>query len=256
MATPDASLLATLTAAFIAEDGQGSEPRATADLADAAWPAMQQRRPTVADAESCRLAMLSCAMANQHPASRVWRARSQARAAATGWREGLAILIISDAFSLLAQANDDYPVGRTLDVLRPAPEARAIIEAALTALPEGDDETPPPGPTAPTRRSVRRMVAEKTGFLLLLEADLDAARDSYTRASEWAEGRARDEVKVALGLALVEHLAGTDPSAPVRTAWLAGRAAELGIVDLSTAAEHNARMMTTGRTALRAYEIL
>lgn len=46
-----AALLAALTETFVSEDGMGASRRATADLADAAWPLMRDREPALADAE-------------------------------------------------------------------------------------------------------------------------------------------------------------------------------------------------------------
>ena len=264
MPTPEdaaAALLADLTAVFVTEDGLGTSPGKTADLADDAWAGMRERPPTMADAESCRLAMLSCAMADHVPASRVWRARSLARAAATDWREGQAILIMSDAFSLLALANDGYPTGRTLDVLRPSPDARAVLMECLTALPDELSGSLAPGPTAPTVRSVRRMVEEKSGFLLLLEGDHAASLAAYARAAGWARGHIRGELKVRLGESLAHYLAANATgsaadSAIVGTKRLRKEVEERGIADLAAIARHNEAVMMSGGRALLPYEIL
>lgn len=260
MSDAAADLLLRMTGVFASEDGMGTSTGAAAKVADDAWPAMQQREPSIADAEACRIAQLSSAMAENHTATRLWRARSLARAVAVGWREGVAALIMSDAFTLLAQANDDYARGRTIDVMQPAPAARGVIEAVLTALPNDQDASEPPARTAPSLRSMRRMVEEKTGFLLLLEGAHAQARDAYARAAHWAEGRERDELKVALGAALVDYLDPRDDDeaadARVRTKSLAGRATAADIADLSATATHNAAVMAEGGKALRPYEIL
>lgn len=167
--------------------------------------------------------------------------------------------MLSDAFILLAQANNDYRAGRTLDVLHPSPTAREVVGATLTAVPAEVDGTDPPGPTAPTVRKLRRMVEVKTGFLLLLEGRRAEAIEAYDRAAPWASGRLRDEAKVALGRALVEYQAagGQSPAAAAarrQTEQLAAQVAEAGIVDVATIARHNAVMADGGRT-LRPYEI-
>lgn len=61
-----------------------------------------------------------------------WRARALSRFVTTGWNEGVAALLVGNAFVELGRVNDDYPNGQFLDVIKPAPAALAILDEAET----------------------------------------------------------------------------------------------------------------------------
>lgn len=256
-----AALLARVRDLFSATDGRDPGPlRAALDEVGREYPAMAARSPSAADAETCRLAMLMAAQAAAYAEADIWRARSLARAAAAGWSAGIGLLVITEAFRALRRENDDYPHGQTLDVLRPSETAERILDElqVLLAVP-GDD--PDLGHTAPTRPILRRFWHEKRGFFLLLSGRLADARESYRRAAEEVGEQRRGQIKVALGISLVDYIealdAGADTS-PAREATerLWREAADAGLLDLVGTAERNVGEMTMRGRGVSPYEIL
>lgn len=237
--------------------------RAVLAAVDDAWPLVRDRAASPEDAETCRLAMLAAlheAVVGEDPAlAVVWRARALSRFTRCGWTEGVASIAMGEAFRLLAQVNGDYAGGRTLDRLTPAPGAREVLAELATYLDVPASEVRL-GPSAPSRAVLERFRHEKSGFLLLVEGDVDGARASYAAAATAVRGHARGEVKVALGAALVEYVgdvrSGTDTGAADRTEALARQAEALGEQDLAAAAARNVEVMRRRGGDLVGYEIL
>ena len=225
-----------------------------------AFPAMAKRPPSAADSETCRLAMLAAFYAKDPREADVWRARCLSRAAAVGWVTAIGYLVMGEALHCLAQENDNYPRGKTFDVMVPSPVAEQIMD-------EIDGLLSVPGPSfdlgsgSPTNELLERVLHEKRGFLLLLARSYQQSRESYLRALDATAGQVRGEIKVGLGLALVDYLeavdANTDASAPtIATKELGQRAQLAGIRDLAAAASSNAALMSVGAANLEPYEIL
>jgi hypothetical protein len=225
----------------------------------AAWPDMRDRVPSPEDGEICRLAMLASFQTaiQPDPEAAVWRARALSRFAATGWTEAVGAVAMGEAFRMLALANGDYEHGRTLDLLRPAPHARAVLEELQVYLAAGDSGIRL-GPSAPSPAVLERFLHEKCGFLLLVEGDLEAARASYARAAEAVRGHRRGEIKVALGAALVEYVGArsTGEGSADATDELIAAAESAGQSDLVATARHNVDVMRAGGGDLLGYEIL
>lgn len=162
--------------------------------------------------------------------------------------------MMADAFTELAERNDDYAEGRTLDVLKPS-------DVALTALDEveriayGEPSGHALGPSSPSPAVLRRLVHEKRGFLLLLASDHAAALAAYDRALEEAGDHTCGQVKVGLGQLLVEYVAAADSPARAEiadhTEHLGREASLLGNADISEIAERNAASMRSGIACLR-----
>jgi hypothetical protein len=189
----------------------------------------------------------------------MWRARALARFAAIGWVEGVASLIMGDALAELSRENNDYATGRTLDVIRPSAVALRIMEE-LERFTTGPDSGFRLGPASPSQPVLRRFFFEKRGFLLLLDGDFDAARESYDRALEAAGESVRGQVKVRLGRLLVDYLmrSGLEGGGAIaaETEALGQKALETSSADVARTAFINASVMRDGRAELRPYEIL
>jgi len=95
-------------------------------MVEAEWHMISTRSGQPEDAETCRLAMITAAERKRYSAYVVWQSRALARFVALDWHEGAAAVMMPNAFRLLAMANDNYPNGKTYDVLRPAPEALLV----------------------------------------------------------------------------------------------------------------------------------
>lgn len=228
------------------------------DFVASRWPEIASREPTPEDAEVCRLAMLSAVHAQDFPQSRLWRARALARFSALGWHEGTASILMGIAFEELARANDDYALGKTLDKIQSSDVALGIWDE-LERFTFGAESGFALGPGSPTQAVVRRFFYEKRGFLLLLSEDYASAREMYGRALQSAAGNIRGEVKVKLGLGLVDYLAAgglANADAAEATAALGESAAASGHRDLADIAEANSKVMRAGGHELQAYEIL
>lgn len=239
-----------------------NDAAAALELADREWPGVHTRAANAADAETCRLAMLSCLDPGiaDHGRAATWRARALARFALIGWREGVASILMAGAFTALAQANRDYADGKTLDVVVGSDEALLVLdELEPFTVEPGSGITV--GTRSPTPQLVRRFLYEKRGFLLLLAGRYADARASYAEAAGAAATSPRGSIKVRAGLALVDYRAALDgdgdpADALARTEAVATDARELGEADLVRDAEHNAAVMRAGGTDLVAYEIL
>jgi hypothetical protein len=227
-------------------------------LVDSQWPQMAARTPGAHDAEVCRLAMLTAAQEQDYSRVRLWRARALARFAAIGWREGIALIIMGEAFIELARENDDYARGRTIDAIKTSGvplDVVAEIDRFTTGAPSGFAL----GPGCPSQAVLRRLVFEKRAFLQFVMGDAEAAHASYVQAYD-AAGNARGRVKVRLGQLLVEYTTASNEEERQRcaeeTEQLAAQAREASSADVAETAEANAEVMRQGRRDLVPYEIL
>lgn len=243
----------------IADLAPSVDPEAALALGEQHWAEITGREPNPHDAETCRL--LSLAAIEQQPPdfvlADVWRTRALTRFALTGWHEGVAWVAMGRAFVALAQVNNDYPGGQTIDVIEGSMSAVDILDELKPFL-----QVPPSGisvgPRSPSQSVLARFLHEKRGFLLLLLRLLDEARESYEQAAVAAQGNARGAVKVRLGRALVEYVAGEHQLAVAETKAAVREARELGRdgEDLVEIGAYNISVMETDGSNLRPYEIL
>lgn len=228
-------------------------------LVDSEWPQVREREANAEDAEVCRLAMLAAAHMQNYGAVRLWRARALARFAAIGWVEGIASIIMGEAFVELARANDDYSRGRTLDLIKPSRVALGVL-GELERFTVGRGSGFHLGPSSPSQAVLKRLYHEKRGFLLLLGGAYDEARASYDRACDAAGTHQRGQVKVRLGRCLVDYLAADNADARARIAQrtdlLRQEALGASSLDIAETAEINVQVMRQGGSELLAYEIL
>jgi hypothetical protein len=226
-------------------------------MVEAEWHMISTRSGQPEDAETCRLAMITAAERKRYSAYVVWQSRALARFVALDWHEGAAAVMMPNAFRLLAMANDNYPNGKTYDVLRPAPEALLVLEDLMSFC-EGPERGFECGPTP---ELIARFVHEKSGFLLAIERRWDDSVAAYDRALAYAADESRGQVKVPLGRALVSYLSQRDAGRDGQegadvTARLAVDPRTLAHQDLSQTAQANLERMRAGRFDLIPYEIL
>ncbi|MBE2318339.1 hypothetical protein DVA67_020325 [Solirubrobacter sp. CPCC 204708] len=230
------------------------DQEALLELMHAQLESIEAREPNGHDAESCRLAMLAAAPVGAQVG--LWRARALARFGSVGWLEGVAMMIMSDAFRQLSVVNDDYVRGRTLDRMQMSEEALQMLRE-LRHFTAGERRFD----FGPTPALVARVLPEKSGFMLTVAGRLDEARASYERALAETKGDERGTIKVQAGLEVVGYLqaladgAQTEPFATA-TADLAERAAAAGQPDIARDAAHNAEVMRHRGRDLAPYEIL
>lgn len=228
-------------------------------LVEASWAGLASREPCPEDAEVCRLVMLTAAQAQDYSAVRLWRARALSRFTAIGWVEGVAAIIMGEAFAELARENHDYTNGRTLDVIRPSAAALGIL-SEIERFTVGEGTPFVLGPGSPSRPVLRRLFYEKRGFLQLLTGDHDAAGHSYDLALTAAEASPRGRVKVRLGRLLIDYLQlqGREGAEVIATETeaLAGEAFRAASPDVSQTADLNAAVMRQRGQQLVPYEIL
>jgi hypothetical protein len=233
------------------------DDRRVLDLMDEQWPVIAARETCPEDAESCRLTMLSASALQLGQLRAVWRARAQSRFVALNWVEGCAAIMMTDIYPMLAVANDGYPDGTTLDVLRPCAAAVAVLDELVRfSSPPGSGHPVGPGPTL-----IARFVSEKTGLLLLIEGRFDEAEACYLRALHHAGSDSRGKGKVRAGLELVRYLrdldaGGSGQVAADATAVIAAELAGGRHPDMAQIAATNAERMRSGRRDVLAYEIL
>ena len=248
-------------------------PRELLDLIDAAWASktpqmvldaaaehesdLVARAPGPEDAETCRQIMLAAVRLGDLGEARVWRVRATRRFAAVGWPEGVAAIQMTELYRALFEANDGYPDGMTLDVLKPAADATRVLEE-LRPVADGPASDFGFGPNPAL---IARFLHEKTAALRTIEGDYAAAVAAFGAASEFAADEPRGKVKVALGRALAEYLGAATTDADVtpfsdRTAKLAAEADALGQNDIAAIARANADAMRAGSRRLSLYEML
>lgn len=241
----------------IADLAPSADPAGALSLGNAHWTELAARDPNPHDAETCRLLSLA-AIEQDSPdfvTAEVWRTRALARFTLTGWHEGVAAVVMGRAFTALSLANDDYVQGKSLDVVRGSQAALDLLDELglfLRAAPSGISV----GPRSPSRSVLARFLHEKRGFLLLTLGRLDEARASYEKAAVVAEGNPRGTVKVRLGRALVDYLAGARSTALAETTAAVEEAVSLREEDLIEIGEHNIVVMKRGGSDLHPYEIL
>lgn len=245
--------------ALLFELAPNVDPDAALALGEVQWPAMASRTPCPHDAESCRLLSLAALELNPPDflAADLWRTRALTRFALSGWHEGMAAVLMGRALTALSKANEDYPNGKTLDVIqgcRPALAFLDELEYFIRASPSGISV----GPRSPDQALLARFLHEKRGFLLLALGDLDAAKQSYKEASAAAVGNPRGSVKVRLGHALVDYVSGARSEALADTRAALADAKQLGPagIDLVEWGEANVTVMERNGVELRPYEIL
>jgi hypothetical protein len=218
--------------------------------------AMTRRVATAEDAETCRLAMLAGSEAQRYADSTLWHGRALARFVALDWHSGAAAVLMTDFFRLLGMANQIGYQTCTVDQLQPAPLALEL----LAELRPFTRQAEPDRGFGPTPRLILRFIEEKSGFALMLGKDWDGARACYLRALDHVSGERRGEMKVPLGLALVDYLAdraaGRDGApAARRTADLIAHGDPTGLEFLRSA-RTNLDRMADGRVDLLPYELL
>lgn len=238
------------------------DPADVLALGNAHWQEIAARPPTPEDAETCRLIGISAAEVEAFDAGALWRTRAHAIASQIPWPELIAAINISEAFSRLARRNDNYPRGRTLDVIEGSPEAIEIV-LSLRAVADGPDSGIVVTPRSPTIALIKRFVLEKTGSFQLALKDIDGAAASFEAAVEHAEGT-RGVLKSRGGLALASYLralnADDATTAAAATAETRAVLGELIAADEDARtieiARHNAAVMRRGSRDLLLYEIL
>ena len=138
-----AVLLAQVRELFAFVDGrEPARVQRVLRVVQGAFPAMAKRPPSAEDSETCRLSMLAALYAEDPREADVWRARCLSRAAAVGWVPAIGSLVVGEAFRCLARDNDDYPRGKTFDVMVPS-------SAAVQIMDEIDVLLSVPGPSLP-----------------------------------------------------------------------------------------------------------
>lgn len=244
---------------LFATDDQVSSRRILAAV-DAEWSAMRDRI-TTHDAETSRLASLAAVKLGEHGIAAQWRARALSRFTATGWVEGVATRIMSDALVELARVNDDYPQGQFLDVMKPAPSALAILEE-IEPFTVGTGSGINLSRSSPSPALLARFLHEKRGFFLLVSGDYLGSLESYRRALELPDLNLRGRFKVRLGIALVEYASAVGKGEPAdgQSTWAlvteAEAAGDVGLTDLVNIGRANAAEMDLGTMRLKPYEVL
>lgn len=228
-------------------------------LVDAEWLTVSERSANAEDAEVCRLAMLAAVQTRDYGAVRLWRARALARFAAIGWVEGIAYIVMGEAFVELAQVNDGYSQGRTLDLIKPSGVGLGVL-AELERFTVGQGSGFQLGPSAPSQAVLKRLIHEKRGFLLLLSGEYVEARAAYDLAYDAAGANRRGQIKVRLGRCLADYLAAGTAEQRERVAQqtelLGQEALEASSPDVAETAEINSNVMREGGLALVPYELL
>lgn len=241
-----------------AQDESGR--RQALNFVEEQWHRLADRAPLPEDAETCRLAMLLAAQLREVAMVPLWRSRALTRYVQTGWNEGVASLLLSEALAELARANDGYPDGGYLDAIRPSAEALAILNEMepFSVEPGSGIST---GYGSPTPATVARLMYENRALLLLISGSFEEARKDFLNAVTAAGENPRGRVKSLLGLALADyvqsvHAGNADASAVEATRELAQEAHALGFGDLVSAGRHNLAEMGRGGLHLLPYAIL
>lgn len=237
------------------------DPSAALTLGADQWMWMAARPATAEDAETCRLLSLAALEPDIHdPVAMVtWRSRALTRFALLGWQEGIAALLMGDAFRALSIVNADYPEGRTLDKVTGSRDAISIIEQ-IEPFSHDPGSGISVGRRSPSPALVRRWLYEKRGFFRMVTGDFAGAGEDYDRALVENEGSRRGQIKVRLGRALVDYLAalpaGVDPAPFVGTTAQLRAQLDQEDVDLLRASGHNLEVMRRGGEDVMPYEYL
>ena len=235
------------------------DPKAALRLGETYSAEITARDPNPHDAESCRL--LSLAATEQDPPdfalATQWRDRALDLFTRIGWYEGIAAVLMAKAFIALAKRNDDFPRGKTLDVIEGSEDAVDLMDEILPFL-QRDPTGITVGELSPSHAVLSRWYHEKRGFFLLALDRVGEARESYELAAEAAAGNPRGTVKVRLGRALVDYVAGSHDTAlpDTRNAVDDARRLGPGSQDLVEYGERNIAVMEEDGHDLRPYEIL
>lgn len=239
------------------QDRWSESPAEVLRLVTEQWSAIASRSRCAEDAEACRQAMLAAGALDEYVVTGMWKARALARFAALDWREGVAAILMVDVFKVLAVAHEGYPDGTTFDVLRPCPEALAIIDELRPFAERGGR----PYDFGPDAELLTRFVHEKVGFLLAVEGRFDAAEERYEQALRHVIAEPRGQVKVRAGLELVRYLrdlaqGGRGAAASAATATLAANPLTRRFSDIAAIADANVERMREARRDVLPYELL
>lgn len=221
------------------------------------WPAVASRSRCAEDAEGCRQAMLAAGALREYVVAGMWKARALARFAALDWHEGVAAILMVDVFKVLAVAHEGYPDGTGFDVLRPCPEALAIIDELRPFAEQGGR----PYDFGPDAELLTRFLHEKAGFLLAVAGRFDAAEECYEQALQHVFAEPRGQMKVRAGLELVRYLrdveeGGSGAAAAAATATVAADPLMRRFSDIAAIADANVERMREGRRDVLPYELL
>lgn len=221
------------------------------------WRGVAARTLCAEDAESCRQAMLAAGALQKYAVAGMWKARALARFAALDWREGVAAILMVDVFKVLAVAHEGYPEGTTFDVLRPCPEALAIMDELRPFAEQGGR----PHDFGPDAELLTRFRYEKTGFLLAVAGRFDDAEQHYEQALKHVLAEPRGQVKVRAGLELVRYLrdlaqGGSGTVAFAATEALAADPLMRRFSDMAAIADVNVERMREGGRNVLPYELL
>ncbi len=165
------------------------------DLAEGHWKAVAGEVDRHA-AEAARSTMLAHYALEHWTLGDLWRVRAVRLAAQSGWWNGLALLVVSQVFSIMAKpakSEDERYIAST----RALDEMLPLIEVAL------DDPTL-------GRRFLLGMYYEKKGFLAFATGRYTEAEDAYRAAAQQVVGDFRRELKIEAAHALCRYLAGND----------------------------------------------
>ena len=238
-----------------------NDPRAALAIGEDERSAMDARPATAEDAETCRLLSISAAEIGDFAAGDAWRERARILAEQIPWPELVAALDMSTAFKMLAERNDDYPHGRTLDRIEGSLEAVELMRT-LDGVADGPDSGIRVTPKNPTPALIRRFVLEKTGSFQLALKQWEAAAESFELAIAAAESE-RGRLKTRAGLALARYSAAIEAAdrsaieiALAETLAIADAADGIDERDVASTARDNAEVMTRGGGDLLLYEIL
>lgn len=215
-----------------------------------AWSRIRNHRPSPALAETCRLTAQAHVTQGEYDRAAVWRARSLRVAAQSGWINGVAGLLIAEAFRVGVGTGDSKPP-------EPSPEEAALILEELKPL--ISDAIPIHG-VGLDPETMNRLYHEKRGFFLFQAADYKAAKSAYGKALKYVQGDERGELKVRGGRALCTYL--DDPrgkgrrKAITETEKVIEDADKTGWIEIRGVAEWNLKAMRQRTRRVKPYETL
>jgi hypothetical protein len=168
-----------------------------------------------------------------------------------------AAVLMTDMFRALAAANDDYPTGQTIDVIRSSPEAEAIVDAVAVLAASRERQRP----FGPTPELVKRFAHEKRGMLLTIAGRYEEADAAFAAAYDRTRNEPRGRVKVRAARILANYLAalrdGKDTAPMLRaTRAIAEDAKRHNFDDIAGWAHQNVDAMSARSRAVRVYEML
>jgi hypothetical protein len=211
------------------------------------WSQIRKEPPSAETATLCRMAMQACARQQEYDLAFVWRARSLRLSVEAGWPNGVAAILVSEAFSIL-RGKLHSPPARVEAALQVIEEMKPLLEIATSS------------DVGPSPSVLRRLYHEKRGFLLFLLGRYSEAERAYTRAARFCDEDERGRLKVIGGRALVRYL--RDPSGVGRdralreTTQIIEQARAGSWLDVLEPAITNHRRIKRGSANLVPYETL